>query len=170
MNLETLKVLVRSFDDDHGQQEPLYDLVGAEIVRLMGKKSAEVFNNTIEATEGSFYIPVTTTNGDDVGEDLWNAMVAVQNKILTVHQYHIGNRVKHKGHGVEGIIVGLTTLWAVVDGDCDNVAEHEPWYQVKIDPECESIKNMKIANPDGSLASREVPTMMQEAEDSLERV
>ena len=175
MNLDTLKVLVKSFDDDHGQQGPTYDTVTGIVRRLMGQKSAEVFVNTIQACENHFYIPVTTTSGDDIGEQLWDAMMRVQNKLITLHAYHIGQKVRHKENGVEGIVVGLTTLWAIVDGDCDNVAEHQPWYQVRIDPDCKSIKEMNITNPDGSLSGEfvfvgEVPTMMQEAEDSLEKV
>ena len=49
------------------------------------------------------------------------------------HSFSIGDRVRHNDNNLEGVVIALTTLEEVVEGDCEDDEKDDPWYDVKWD-------------------------------------
>jgi hypothetical protein len=50
------------------------------------------------------------------------------------HTLKFGDRVTHvDDNTLQGTVIGLTTLFAVNEGDCEDDERWDPWYQIEWD-------------------------------------
>jgi hypothetical protein len=63
-----LRNLVISFDCDEGLSESIFDHARELIFTMLGTRSAKVFSNYVDATEGRFYLK------EDASAECWEKM------------------------------------------------------------------------------------------------